>query len=232
MNLKTSILLSTTLFFVFVKVNGVFAQETILPEVSQLYVEKLIAAAKDNYPRIKSLNSQIEVAKKDLTAVQVSWLDPFSFQYVGRSNQANTNVVNVTTADILTGYQFGVSFSPASLFAKPSNIKKAKEQINIAKYNKDEYLLNLESEVKKRYFLYLQYQKSLIPFNNALMDAESSFKKVKIAYERGESTLEQYNSASTSYYNAYQAKLQGEVNFMSAKTSLEELTVLKLEGIK
>ncbi|RYE29716.1 MAG: hypothetical protein EOP48_32440 [Sphingobacteriales bacterium] len=208
-------------------------QQSILPDISYLYVEKLIAAAKENYPRIKSLTSQVEVAKQDLNAAKISWLDPFSFQYVGRNNQNQTPpVVNVTNNDILTGYQFGVSFNPGSLFAKPSNIRKAKEQINVAKYTKEEYLLTLEAEVKRRYFSYLQAQKSLAPFNSSLLDAETNFNATKIAFQRAEVTIAQYNSASTTYYSAVQAKLQAEMAFLSSKALLEELTVKKLEEIK
>jgi outer membrane protein TolC len=208
-------------------------QQSILPEISYLYVEKLIAAARENYPRIKSLTSQVEVAKQDLSAAKISWLDPFSFQYVGRNNQNQTPpVVNVTNNDILTGYQFGVSFNPGTLLAKPSNIKKAREQINVAKFNKEEYLLTLEAEVKRRYFSYLQAQKALVPFNSSLLDAETNFNATKIAFQRAEVTIAQYNSASTSYYSAVQAKLQAEMAFLSSKALLEELTVKKLEEIK
>jgi outer membrane protein TolC len=208
-------------------------QQTILPEISYLFVEKLIAAARENYPRIKSLTSQVEVAKQDLNAAKISWLDPFSFQYVGRNNQNQSPpVVNVTNTDILTGYQFGVSFNPGTLLAKPSNIKKAKEQVNVAKYNKEEYLLTLETEVKRRYYAYLQAQKALVPFNNALSDAETNFNSAKLAYQKAEVSMTQYNSASTSYYSAVQAKLQAEAGYLSAKALLEELTVKKLEEIK
>ncbi len=208
------------------------AQESILQDISYLYVEKLIATAKENYPRLKSLESEIEIAKKDLNIAKTSWLDPFSFQYVSRSNDANANAVNLTTADILTGYQFGISVNPGSLLSKPGNVKKAKEQINIARYNKEEYNLTLEAEVKKRYFVYLQYKNSLTSLNNIYLDAQNNFNVVKLAYQKAETTLEQYNAASTTFSQAYQTKLQGEANYVSAKASLEELTVKKLEEIK
>ena len=208
------------------------AQESILQDISYLYVEKLIATAKENYPRLKSLNSEIEIAKKDLNIAKTSWLDPFSFQYVSRSNDANANAVNLTTADILTGYQFGISVNPGSLLSKPANVKKAKEQINIARYNKEEYNLTLDAEVKKRYFVYLQYKNSLTSLNNIYLDAQNNFNVVKLAYQKAETTLEQYNAASTTFSQAYQTKLQGEANYVSAKASLEELTVKKLEEIK
>jgi outer membrane protein TolC len=141
-------------------------------------------------------------------------------------------LVNVTTADILNGYQVGVAINPGSLLAKPSQIKKAKEQISIAQYDREEYYLTLEAEVKQRYFAYIQAQKTIIPMNNALLDAESNLKVVKIAYQKAEMTIQDYNAASTQYNQAYVNKLQVETAYLSAKASLEELTVKKLEEIK
>ena len=204
----------------------------VLADISTLYVEKLIATAKDNYPRLKAFGTQVNAAKSDLAGAKASWLDPFSFQYVFRSNDANTNAVDIKTSDILNGYQFGVSINPGSLLAKPSQVKKAKEQVRLAQYNLDEYNLQLEAEVKKRYFMYLQCQKIITPVNNAFLEAENNYNIFKIKYQKAETTLEQYNNASTSYNQAYQAKIQAEINFVTAKAALEELTVKKLEEIK
>lgn len=204
----------------------------MLQDISYLYLEKLIATAKTNYPRLKALTSEIEVAKKDLNATRTSWLDPFSFQYVTRSNQPNTNLVDVTTADVLTGYQFGISVNPGTLLSKPSLIRKAKEQVNIARYNRDEYYLTLEAEVRKRYFIYLQHKNSLTVVNRSYIDSESNLSAAKIAYQRAEMKLTEYNELSIAYNQALQNKLQAEANYLLAKASLEELTVEKLEQIK
>ncbi|RZK79264.1 MAG: hypothetical protein EOO85_04155 [Pedobacter sp.] len=208
------------------------AQEAILPEISYLYVEKLIAAAKENYPRVKSLSSQIDAAKNDLSIAKTSWLDPFSFQYVARSNSSQGNLVDLTTQDLLTGYQFGVSFNPASLLAKPATVKKAKKQVDVAKYSKEEYELNLEAQVKTRYFTFLQAQKSLRPLNDALIDAETNLKVVRLAFQKAEVKLEDYNAASINYNQTFTSKLQAETTYLTAKAALEELTVKKLEEIK
>jgi len=208
------------------------AQESILSTVSNLYMEKLIACAKENYPRLKQLNSQVNTAKSDLSGTKLSLLDPLSFQYVFRSNEPNLNQPTVTTADILSGYQFGVSINPGALLAKPSQIKKAKEQVKIAKFNQDEYELQLEAEVKTRYLIYLQYKTSLGPATRAYLDAESNFNALKIKYQRAEISFVEYNTASMSFSQASQAKIQFETGFLTAKVALEELTVKKLEEIK
>ncbi|QDW26966.1 TolC family protein [Pedobacter sp. KBS0701] len=222
-------------FFIFtlLKLNSVLAQESILSEVSYLYMEKLVATAKANYPRVGSLGNQINVAKSDLSGARLSWLEPLSFQYVARSNQATSNtVVDLQTADLLTGYQFGIAINPGSLLTKPSQIKKAKEQLKIAQSNQAEYYLQLEAQVKSRYVTLLQFQKSLAPINDMYITAQSNFENMKIKYQKAEITFAEYNSASNSLSNALQAKLQMEASYLNAKISLEELTVKKLEEIK
>lgn len=215
------------------KLNSTLAQESILSEVSYLYMEKLVAAAKANYPRVGSLSNQINVAKSDLSGARLSWLEPLSFQYVARSNQATANtVVDLQTADLLTGYQFGISINPGFLLTKPSQIKKAKEQLKIAQSNQAEYFLQLEAQVKSRYVTLLQFQKSLAPINDMYLTAQSNFENMKIKYQKAEVTFAEYNSASNSLSNALQAKLQMEASYLNAKISLEELTVKKLEEIK
>lgn len=231
MNIRRPILFLIA-FTIFAPFKSLKAQDSILSEISYLYLNKLIAAAKENYPRVKNFNSQLAAAKNDLTTVKMSWLDPFSFQYVTRSNRASSNLVDVTTADILNGYQFGISLSPGSLLAKPSQVKKAKEQVKIVQYEREEYNLTLETEVKTRYFNYLQAQKAITPANNALLDAENNLKVVKIAYQKAEVPLQEYNAASISYNQAYTSKLTAETAYLIAKASLEELTVQKLEEIK
>ena len=230
--LRHQLLFSLLALITFTPLKVVKAQDGILSEISYLYLNKLIAAAKENYPRIKNFNSQIAAAKNELSGVKISWLEPFSFQYVSRSNRASSNLVNVTTADILNGYQFGIALNPGSLLAKPSQIKKAKEQVKIAQYEREEYFLTLETEVKTRYYTYLQAQKAIIPANNAFLDSENNLKAVKAAFEKAEMTLQDYNTASIGYNQAYTNKLLAETAYLTAKASLEELTVQKLEEIK
>jgi outer membrane protein TolC len=231
-NKKFKVLIVVLILISQVKISSVFAQQTLLNDVSNLYMEKLVAAAKENYPKVKNFDSQVKVAKSDLSAAKISWLDPFSFQYVARSNQANTNAVNLTTSDILTGYQVGVSFNPSSFFSKPSTVNKAKEHVKIAEYEQSEYFLQLESMVKNRYVIFLRYQKALGSVNESYLNAQNSLNSIKSKYQRGEATFLEFNSASSSLNEAFQSKLQTEANYLSAKISLEELTVIPLENIK
>src|SRR5690606_32241264 len=128
--------------------------ENILSELSYLYMEKLIATAKENYPKYKSYSNKLIQAKNNLSQQKSSWLDPVSFSYFFRSNN---NTVDLETAGILlSGYQIGISINPGSILKRPSMIRNAREDVKISELDKKEYELQLETEVKRRYILYLQ----------------------------------------------------------------------------
>jgi len=205
------------------------AQESILSEYSPLYVQKLIAVAKENYPKSKAYEHQVKIARYNLSSEKTSWLDPFSFSYLLRSNN---NTVDIVNPQLLTGYQFGVSVNPGALLKKPFNIKAAKEEVKIAQLEQVEYTLQLESEVTRRYMYYLQSLNTLKLQNKIVVDAESSFSDLKLKYQRSEITFQEYNSASTALSNAQMARVQAEANMITAKASIEELLVRKLEEIK
>ncbi len=213
--------------------HSVRAQENLLSDISYLYLDKLIATAKENYPRLKRFQTQVSAAKTDLSAAKAGWFESLSFQYVTRNNQASTSAaVNVTTADVLTGYQFGVALNAGSLLARPSQIKKARAQIKTAEFDLEEYNLTLEAEVKRRYFVYMQMKSSLTSNVKAFLDAESNYKTIRLKYEKSEAKLEEFNAASIAFSQANLTKLQNEANFLISKSALEELTVRKLEEIK
>ncbi|WP_285008116.1 TolC family protein [Pedobacter faecalis] len=204
------------------------SQESILSDVSYLYMEKLIAAAKENSPRNIVFNEQISVAKNNLAQQKTSWLDPFSFSYIYRSN----TTLDIVTADLLRGYQLSASINPGVFFKKPFMVKAARDQVQIAQAEKTEYDLQLESLVKQRYLAYLQNLNVLKLRTRIALDNEGTFKSARAKFERNEISFEDYNSVSIAVNSAYESKIIAEANLAIAKASLEELTVKKLEEIK
>lgn len=223
---KSSALLLFQIILIFQVATG---QESIMSEYSPLYVQKLIAVAKENYPKSKAYDHQVRIAKNNLSAEKASWLDPFSFSYLLRSGDRTLDIVN---PQLLTGYQFGVSVSPGTLLRRPFTIRAAKEEVKIAQLEQNEYALQLETEVTRRYMNYLQSLNVLKLQNKIVVDAESSFNDQKVKYQRSEVTLQEYNTASSALSNAQMSRVQAEANMVTAKSSLEELLVRKLEEIK
>ena len=232
MSLFKKTLSPTLLAFVFVfsLQSKSYAQDDMLSDFSYLYMEKLIAVAKEKYPKSKTFDHSVEIAGNNVSIAKASWLDPFSFSYSNRSNLNTNDVINPI---VLSGYFMTFSLSPISLLVKtPYQVKNAKEELRTAKAQRDEYAIQLESEVKRRYIIYIQAKNALKLISKRMVDTESSYNYMKTRYERSEITFAEFNDVSTTFNATQEAKISAQANFMTAKFSLEELLTVKLEDIK
>jgi outer membrane protein TolC len=221
---KIYILLFFNLFIAF----NSKGQDSMIGDVSYLYLEKLIATAKSNYPQMKSNDYRINVAKANVNKQKVSWLDPLSVSYYYRES----NTFDIVNPALFSGYQFGVSLSPGTFLQKPSNIRQAREELNIAKSEQRQYELSLETQIKTLYFSYIRQINVLKVSSKSLMDIESVFKSVKTKYERGEVTFEEYNNALIAVSSGTIAKMDAEAGMLTAKAAIEELIGKRLEEVK
>lgn len=198
-------------------------------DVSYVFLEKLIATAKENFPRMNSFEGRIKIAQTTVSREQLSWLDAFSFSYV--YNPQRIVVANNPTF-LFDGYQVAFNLNLSSILQKPSNVRQAKESVKLAEYDLAEYHLTLETEVKKRYFTYLQALNLLKLQTRMTSDALNMSNDNKKKYEKSEITFEQYTASQMSYTASLQSKIGAEANFLTAKISLEELLTKKIEEIQ
>lgn len=225
--IKRLTLLSSIVFILSFKSSAQESQPSMLDDISYVYIEKLIAVAKENYPRIKSLNSRITIAESAANSAKLGWFSPLSLSYV----YSPSNTLNITNPTFFSGYQIGFSLNLSSLLQTPSTIKQAKEGVKISKNDMDEYLLTLSTEVKTRYFNYLLAIKALKISAQSNLDAQNSLTLMKYKYEKGEADFESYNNATTQYASSTKTKLDSEVALLVAKVSLEELLGIRLEEV-
>ncbi len=216
------------------------AQESMMPEISYPYIEKLVAAAKANYPKMKAYEHKLKIAEMNIKRTKIDWLGIFNFTYLysptstlalynSTSGGGSTNPI---TPGLLNGYQVGVSTSLGSILQRPGQIKAAKEEYILVQLDQEEYNLSITAMVQQRYYQYLQ---QLILLNwkaKDLGNAESSLKDIKYKFEKGEATFENYNKVLGLYSTGIQGKIQAEAALLTAKSNLEEIIGVKLESIK
>ena len=220
---------ATLLVFCVILISTVvsFAQESMIPNVSYSFLEKLIIAAKTNYPKYKSFDKRVDIAELNVDKAKMDWLNLITFSYVYSPNNATTIVT-----PSLNGYQLAMTTSIGNILMKPNAVKNAKKQLEIEQLGRDEYDLNITAIVKQKYFLYTQ-QLSILNWRvKALEDAESTLKNIKYRFEKGEDTYDNYSRILGSYTSAVQSKIESEGAFLIAKSSLEEIVGVKLEDIK
>jgi outer membrane protein TolC len=203
-------------------------QPTIINDISYPYLEKLVSIAKENYPRVKYFEGRRNAGKININYQKLSWFDSFSFSYVYRPS----NTVDIVNPSIFNGYQAGLTLNFGSLLQIPGNVKKAKEEYKALDGEYKEYLILLESEVKKRYFEYLKFKKNLEVQTRIILDVESIEKQQKILYEKSEISLKEYNESLVVLSNHTTTKIGLEEDLLSSKVALEELLGKKLEDIQ
>ncbi|WP_120182307.1 TolC family protein [Pelobium manganitolerans] len=205
-----------------------FAQQSMVPDVSYLFLEKLIATAKQNYPVVKQNKIKEEIADLQVKQQVLNWFSPLSVSYLSQPN----NTINLVDPRFFTGYQVGVSVNIGEILQKPGNVKIAKKNLAFTEQLTAQSDNNLELLVKQRYFLYIQQLNNVKLFTKSLQDAEGLLNDLKLRYERGEVTFKDYSEGLIGYSTISQSKIESEALLLTAKASIEELTVTKLEDIK
>lgn len=203
------------------------AQETLSQEISSAYVDRLVTVAKARYPRVKFYQETVDKADQAVKQARLSYFDILSTSYLFRPTQAA--VINPA---FFNSYQFGLFVNIGSILQKPYVIRQARNDLKIAQYDQETYLLSLEAEVKRRYYLYMQQRSMFRLQAAALLDIESMLKDVRYKFENGTETLENYNRVLIMYSNQQQEKVMVEGDMLIALSSLEELLGQKLSSIK
>jgi outer membrane protein TolC len=225
MNNKIKFLFLT---FFLLTASKIYAQETMFQDLSYPYLEKLIAAAKQNYPKVKAMDHEVNIAKGTFHQSSFGWLEAFSASYIYNPQ----GYLNLTNPTLQRGYQLVATVNLGMLFERPYIVHNAREAVVVAEQQKAEYSLALEAQVKRAYFAYIEAQTELRGRVNAVLDATNAVKQLKHTFEKGETTFQIYNEALTNQYNQNAYRLQAELAVFTAKTNLEELIGDKLESIK
>jgi len=111
-------------------------------------------------------------------------------------------------------------------------VKRAKIEYKIAKSQTEDYEISLVSEVRRRYYQYVQSLSELKIKTQISQDNESVAVNARQKFERGELALDQYNGSRLLLADSNSEKIQSEVNYLNAKDNLEEIIGKKLTDIK
>ena len=204
------------------------AQESMVQDISYLFLEKLIATARENYPIIKQNRIKEETAELQVTRQKLDYFSPFNLSYITQPN----NSFNSIDPRFFSGFQVGINLNIADVLQKPVNVKITKKNLEFSQQLTAQFDNNLEAEVKTRYFTYIQQLNTVKLYTKSLQDAQGLLNDLKIRYERGEVTFQNYSEGLISFSTISQSKIEAEAGYLKAKATLEELTVTKLEDIK
>lgn len=210
-----------------------FAQESIIGNIDYVKLEKYIQAAKEYYPKRKVMEAQQQVSKTGITLANLSYLDIFSASYIYRPNDQTAIIApgSNTSPYVVNGFQYAVTVNLGAFLQKPFLVKRAKAEYKVAQLQSLDYDVTLVSEVKKRYYAYVQMLAELKIRTQKAQDNISVADNARRRFEKGEITLDVYNGSRVQVADANSEKIQTEVNYLNAKDALEEMLGKKLSEI-
>ncbi len=206
------------------------AQDNITSQINTPLLQKYIDLAKEYYPKRKMYKASELSAKAKIGAAKAGYLESLNASYFYRPD--NASIIDATNPYSINGFQFGVYFNLGLFFRTPSLVKQAREEYNAASYQTKEYDILLTSEVRQRYFEYLQWLNDLKVKNQAFIDNKTASDALRYKFEKGEVSLDVYSKAKSLTSISSSEKLQSELNMLRAKDNLEALIGLRLEDVK
>ena len=215
-------------------ITNTFAQERVLGEINYGLLEKYIQSAKDHFLQKKILDKQAESIKTNIAINTVSYLDIFNASYIYRPDNNAAIVAPGINSNpyLVNGYQFGVNINVGSFLQKPFQVKRAKLDYQVAQLRSQEYDKTLETEVKNRYYNYIQQVAQLKLSSQNLQDISLISEGVKRRFERTEVSMEIYDQSRVNLTSARMEQLSVEVNLQKAKDALEEIIGVPLSEIR
>ena len=208
-----------------------YGQQSIVSQINYTQLEKYIQSAKDNYPRRQIMALNTEVMGVDVPAAKLSYLDILNASYIYRPNSNNALAFNGTKSFLFNGFQFGVNMTIGTFLQKPFLIRKAKSEHKIAQLEEKEYDAILTNEVKSRYYAYILQLNDLKLKTQSAQDNKTVADDMRYKFEKGEITLQAYNTSRISSTGTDSSRIQAEVDFLKAKDALEEIIGKKLEDV-
>jgi outer membrane protein TolC len=203
------------------------AQESMIPEVSNSFLYKLIDTAKKYYPIVKVNQKKIEMAHINIGKTNMAWFDELTFivNYSPTGGSANLN------QPTLSGVQFGFFVNLGNILQKPYNVKLAKEEYELSKLTSLETLSVIEGDVKGRYIKFVQSSVLLRMQTKIYLEAESVVKEARYKFEKGEVNFETFTKALIYESDNRKQVIDAEANLLIAKASLETIVGKKLSEI-
>src|SRR4051812_19909583 len=186
------------LLFLMITLRGM-AQETIIQELAaDNYINKLVDTAIKNYPRLRTYQNRIDASNANVSKIKASWLDALTVSYIYQPGTTTIDPVNPQTS-YFKGLQAGVFLNVGTLVGKPSQVRQAKLETAVIRSELDEYRVTIRTEVRKRYYLYLQRVAELKLQIRATTETGNSLKDFKYKFEKGEETFDSYNKVQIQY---------------------------------
>ncbi|MEM8528184.1 MAG: TolC family protein [Bacteroidota bacterium] len=221
--MRSIAVISVYLFFSFHATAQNLADENVAFETF------LVKLAWKNHPTAAVYNSKLKIADLGIKQAKLGYLDaalPF-LSYSNVSTPFNGSVTDGFSGG--GGFAFGVSFRIAPLYLTEHNVAIAEENKKIAKLEKADGKLEIQTKVLTLYQQYISAQRVVEERLKMESEARENQKLVLTLFKKDAAEYEDVNAVSGSYYKATEDRVRAETEVILAKIALEEWIGVNLE---
>ena len=195
-------------------------------DTSTAIEERLVALALQG-PEAKNLEHQNKINEYTLRNAQNQWLNllAISANYNDQSFAKNNNV-----GYVYPKYFFGLTIPLGTILSK-TQVKSAKESIQMGKNNQEILRRTVREEILTKYREYKAYGQLIAIQSELVNDVQAQVIQAEEKFRKGTATIEDYNNAqkgnNTELATLINLKLQQDIK----KLEIEKMIGVKLETV-
>ena len=205
---------------------------------ARTFEDFLVQLAWMNNPENNVLAKEVDIAKVELKIQKWEWTDNLEallnyneahfikdFQ-IGGSETQNDPIIQSL---IYPRFNFGARI-PLGTILNHKKEKRIKEiKIGISEDNLNQKKLEIRAKTLERYQDYLLSKEILTNRTQAQEETSQTYQLMSSLFNNGQAKLDEYNSASTAYFNSKEQTLKAKSEVAIAKIKLEEMIGISLE---
>jgi outer membrane protein TolC len=215
--------LSVTLVISQAQVNNAILLKS---DTSSAIEERLVALALQG-PEAKNLEHQNKINEYTLKNAQNQWMNLLA---VSLNYNDQTFSKSPTTTYVYPKYFFGLTIPLGTVLSR-TQVKSAKESIEMGKHNQEILKRNIREEVLTKYKEYKAYSQLIAIQSELVNDVQAELAQTEEKFRKGTVTIDTYNAAQKGNSSEMAAlinlKLQQEIK----KLEIERMIGVKLETV-
>jgi Outer membrane efflux protein len=198
----------------------------LMVDTSSVIEERLVKLALEG-PLFKGSDHQNKINEYQLQRAKNSWLNLLT---VSTNYNDQSFAKNPTTSYVYPKYFFGLNIPLGTIFSK-TEVKSAKEQVELSKDNQDQLARNIRADVISKYKQYKTYNDLIAIQSQVVDDQQAAFQQIEKKFLDRTIEIDKYNVASRDYNEERAKKLNLQLEQDLIKVEIERMIGTKLENV-
>lgn len=191
--------------------------------------EKLVQLAMQN-PNFEITDRRLNISQYQLNRAKGAWLGILSAS--GNLNELSLKGNSGSNGSLyFPRYNFSLNLPLDFFSARKNDVKIARENLYIAKAEKNAQYRSIRKEVLVKYEDYLMHKEKLELQSRRTQTEYTKYKIAEKDFEDNQVEAEEFNKAETSYLEQQMRKSEMQRNYNVAKLDLEEMIGMTIEEV-